>query len=133
LHPHPTTAGRSLRLRLQARPRSARLLRERLFLWLDELGANDDEIFDLSLASTEAFTNAVEHPHEPSSRIIDVEGTISEGTITITIRDHGSWRHHRQRVQGGLGFPLMPQLMNTVEVRRQPAGTSITLQRQLSE
>ncbi|TMC46898.1 MAG: ATP-binding protein [Chloroflexi bacterium] len=56
---------------MQARPRSARLLRERLFLWLDELGANDDEIFDLSLASTEAFTNAVEHPHEPSSRIID--------------------------------------------------------------
>ena len=121
-----------MRLRLRAQPQSARLLRQRLSLWLDELGARSDEIFDLSLASTEAFANAVEHPHEPTADVIEVEGNLDGRTITITVRDHGSWRLHRQRGERGYGLPLMRQLMNIVEVHRQPEGTSITMQRQLA-
>jgi anti-sigma regulatory factor (Ser/Thr protein kinase) len=121
-----------MRLRLQAQPQSARLLRQRLSLWLDELGARGDEIFDLSLASSEAFVNAVEHPHEPTAEVIEVEGNFDGRTITITVRDHGSWRLHRQRAEGGYGFPLMRQLVNTVEVHAQPYGTAITMQRQLT-
>src|SRR5207244_3675167 len=46
VHPHPATSTGSLQLRLQARPESAQLLRERLYVWLDELGVTSDEIFD---------------------------------------------------------------------------------------
>jgi anti-sigma regulatory factor (Ser/Thr protein kinase) len=131
VHPHSKTANESLQLRLQARPGSAPLLRQRLYLWLDELGAGSDEIFDVSVACTEAFANAIEHPRGPRAEVIEVDGSISDGTISITVHDHGSWRQHRQREEGGCGFPLMRQLMNTVEVDTQPEGTSITMQRQL--
>jgi anti-sigma regulatory factor (Ser/Thr protein kinase) len=129
---HPTTTPPCLQLRLQAQACSARLLRERLCLWLDELGASDEEIFDVSLACTEAFANAIEHPHQPTADTIDVAGKIANGTIAISVRDYGSWRQHRERAQGGYGFPLMRQRMDTVEVHSQPQGTTITMQRQLA-
>jgi len=96
------------------------------------LGAKDEEIFDLSLASTEAFANAIEHPRQPRADVIEVEGSLNDRTITVTVRDHGSWREQRRREEGGYGFPLMRQLMGTVEVDRQPGGTAIRLQRQLA-
>jgi len=133
VHPHPTTAtASSLQLRLQARPESAWLLRQRLYLWLDELGAKREEIFDISLASTEAFANALEHPQEPTARVIDIDGSLRGRTITVTVRDYGSWSQQRQRQEGGYGFPLMRQLMGRVKVHTQPDGTAITMQRQLA-
>jgi anti-sigma regulatory factor (Ser/Thr protein kinase) len=128
----PSRAAPDLQLRLQARPESAQLLRQRLYLWLDELGAKNDEIFDVSLASTEAFANAVEHPYEPTAPVIDVDGSLNGRTVTITVHDYGSWREQRQREQGGYGFPLMRHLMGTVEVHTQPRETAITMQRQLA-
>ena len=128
----PSRTVPDLQLRLQAQPELSTALRQRLYLWLDELGANDGEIFDISLASTEAFANAIEHPHEPTAEGIEVDGSISGGTITITLRDHGSWRERRQREEGGFGFPLMRHLMGRVEVDTQPTGTAISMQRQLA-
>ena len=133
MHPLSTTANASLQLRLQARPDSAPLLRQRLYLWLDELGAGGDEIFDVSLACTEEFANAVEHPYEPTADVVDVDGSISNGMITIIVHDYGSWRRHRERTQGGFGFPLMRHFMDAVEVHRQSEGTSITMQRKLDK
>jgi anti-sigma regulatory factor (Ser/Thr protein kinase) len=132
VHP-PSTPIPSLQLRLQARPGSASLLRERLYLWLDELGAQADEVFDVALACSEAFANAVEHPENPTADVIDVDGSIIDGAVTITVFDHGSWRPQRQRDEGGYGFPLMRQLMNTVEVHTQPNRTTITMQRRLTQ
>jgi serine/threonine-protein kinase RsbW len=129
---HPPTTAPSLQLRLQARPESAVLLRQRLYLWLDELGAGSEEIFDVSLACTEAFVNAVEHPNEPTTDAIDIEGSLRDSTITIAVHDHGSWRQHRERAQGGLGLPLMRRFMDTVDVHAQAEGTAITMQRQLA-
>ena len=129
---HPTTTVPCLQLRLQARPESAQLLRQRLYLWLDELGATNDEAFDVALSCTEAFANAIEHPNEPTAGLIDVDGSISDGTITVNVHDHGTWRELRQREEGGYGFPLMRQHMDTVEVDAQPDGTTITMQRQLA-
>jgi len=131
VHPHPETTP-LLQLRLQARPESALLLRQRLYLWLDELGANDEEIFDVSLASTEAFANAVEHPDQPTTDLVHINGSISDGMVAVTICDSGSWREHREREQGGYGFPLMRHHMDTVEVHSEPEGTTITMQRQLA-
>src|SRR5436190_20854629 len=87
----------ALQLRLQATPETAQLLRERLGLWLDEIGAGSEEMFDVALASTEAFANAVEHPYRPSDRTIELQATALQGDITITIQDHGSWRTGRRR------------------------------------
>jgi anti-sigma regulatory factor (Ser/Thr protein kinase) len=100
-------------------------------LWLEELGATGGEVFDVSLAATKAFGNAVEHPHEPTARLIEIDGITSDHTVSITIHDFGSWRDERQREEGGYGFPLMRKLMDTVDVDTGAAGTSITLRRRL--
>jgi anti-anti-sigma factor len=129
---NPTATAPSLQLRLPAQPESASLLRERIALWLDELGAKNEEIFDVSLASTEAFANALEHPDQPTADVIDVDGSLSGRTITLTVRDHGSWHRPRRREEGGYGFPLMRRLMRSVEIDPQPQGTVITMERQLA-
>jgi len=129
---HPPKTVPSLQLRLQSSPESALLLRQRLCLWLDELGAKNGEVFDVSLACTEAFANAVEHPDQPTADVIDIDGNFNDGTIAITVLDYGSWRSRRQREEGGYGFLLMRQLMDTVEVHTQPDGTRITMRRRLA-
>src|SRR4051812_42982217 len=94
----------SLRLCLQGRE-SGVLLRERLCLWLEELGVAGEVVFDVSLAASEAFANAVEHPHAPAARPIEVDGDFRDSTVTVTVRDFGSWGASRQREEGGYGLP----------------------------
>ena len=95
------------------------------------LGAKPTDASDICLAATAALANAVEHPYQPSARLIEVAGSISDRMVTITIHDFGSWRDLRQREEGGYGLPMMRQLMDAVEVHTSAEGTSITLQRRL--
>src|SRR5690348_13941270 len=96
----------NLAFRLQARPSSAVLLRRRLEEWLAEQGTEERDQFDVLLAASEAFANAVEHPLLPAAAVVDVEASIDEGTLELTIRDYGAWRDGREREEGGLGFPI---------------------------
>jgi anti-sigma regulatory factor (Ser/Thr protein kinase) len=64
--------------------------------------------------------------------VVDVDGTVSRGELTIAIRDYGNWREHRLREEGGLGLPLMRSLMSSVEVKRRAEGTSVILRRRLA-
>lgn len=122
----------ALQLRLRTQASSVGVLRERLRLWLDELGVSAEDGFDITLSVTEAFENAIEHPNQPSLSVVDLEARCHDDTLTIVIRNHGSWRDQREREDGGYGFPLMRTLMDRVEVATHPEGTSITLQRQLA-
>jgi GAF domain-containing protein/anti-sigma regulatory factor (Ser/Thr protein kinase) len=117
---------------LERRPESAGELRNRLQAWLADVGATPDEIFDVSLACSEAFANAIEHPMNAVDQSIDVEAFVSRGELTVAVRDHGGWREHRTREEGGLGLPLMRSLMGSVEVRRRPEGTTVVLRRRLA-
>lgn len=121
----------SLRLRLQAKPESSLVLRQRLGPWLEAVGANGGEAYDLSLATSEAFIKAVEHAHQPTAEVIHVKGSISDRTISIAIHDSGSWREEREREEGGYGFLMMRKLMDTVDVETGSEGTSITLRRRI--
>ena len=118
-------------LSLDRRPESAGELRNRLQAWLADVGATPDEIFDVTLACSEAFANAIEHPLNAAEQPIDVEARVAHGELTVLVRDHGGWREHRLREEGGLGLPLMRSLMSSVEVRRRPEGTTVVLRRRL--
>ena len=120
------------RLRLDRRPEFAGTLRNRLQAWLADAGATPEEIFDVTVACSEAFANAIEHPMNAAGTVVDVEGTVSGAELTITVRDYGSWREHRLREEGGLGLPLMRSLMSSVEVKRRPEGTAVVLRRRLA-
>jgi anti-sigma regulatory factor (Ser/Thr protein kinase) len=101
-------------------------------MWLEDAGANNREVFEVLLATTEAFANAVEHPHEPRTHVVDVEGMITDDAVTISIRDHGSWGSEQARKdEGGLGLVLMGELMDGVQVDPFEDGTTVTMQRRL--
>jgi anti-sigma regulatory factor (Ser/Thr protein kinase) len=124
---------RSLELRLQARPEFVPALRANVRAWLEDAGASESEVFEALLATTEAFTNAIKHPHEPTSHLVDVEGSLTDGCVTISIRDDGAWQSDRaHKEQGGFGFVLMEALMDAVRVKRDAEGTTVTIQRRLA-
>jgi len=123
---------RSLQIRLQARPEFVPSLRVQLRAWLKEVGAGKSEVFEVMLATTEAFTNAIKHPHEPTSHLVDVEGSLKDRCVTISIRDYGTWQSEQTRKeQGGLGLVLIEAVMDTVHVKRDVDGTTVTMQRAL--
>ena len=121
-----------LQLRLQARADCARLLRGRVRIWLEEAGATKQETFEVLLATTEAFANAVEHPQEPTAHLVDVEGTITDQALTISIRDYGTWQSEQtRRERGGFGQVLMEKLMDGVRVECSVDGTTVKMRRRL--
>jgi anti-sigma regulatory factor (Ser/Thr protein kinase) len=113
-----------------AKAERLQLLRHLLERWLAEVGAEDDEVYDVLVASSEAATNAVEHAYGPSQAEFRVECTAHDGGVTVVVRDWGQWREPRGRDRGrGLG--LMEGLMDEVKVSHSPSGTEVRLHRQL--
>lgn len=125
------TSAANFSFRLQARPASAVLLRRELESWLGTRGISEREQFDVVLAASEAFANAVEHPRLPAAAVVDVEAELDHGELTLSIRDYGTWRDERERAEGGLGFPIMWTVMRTVDVDSKCDGSTITLRRRL--
>jgi anti-sigma regulatory factor (Ser/Thr protein kinase) len=106
------------------------LLRSLLERWLTEAGADDDEVYDILVACSEAATNAVEHAYGPGRADIGVTCDLEDGVVTVVVRDWGQWREARGQDRGrGLG--LMEQLMDDVQVRHGDAGTEVRLRRRL--
>ena len=124
---------KSLELRLPARAECVPALRALVRSWLEEVRASKRAALEMLLATNEAFTNAIEHPHEPTSHFIDVEGSLIEGCVTISIHDHGTSQKERARKEhGGFGLVLIDALMDTVQVSRDVHGTTVTMQRRLA-
>jgi len=121
----------SLDLLLQARPECSAAVRRNLRAWLEGLGASDDDVFEIVIAASEAFANAVEHPRAPTRDAVELEARLVAGCVTVRVRDYGSWQHKRLR-PGGRGFLLMRTLMDSVELDCQANGSVITLRRHLA-
>ena len=85
------------------------------------------------IATTEAFANAVEHPQEPRTHLVDLNGAISDHTVTMSIRDYGTWESEQKRKEeGGMGLMLMEELMDAVRVECFEDGTTVTMRRRLA-
>ena len=123
----------SLQLRLEALPESMPVLRDQLRGWLKDAGATDRELFEIQLAVTEAFANAVEHPEEPTSHLVEIQGTVTNRSVAVSVRDYGRWQDELSAKQeGGLGLAIMDMLMDSVVIEPFEDGTTVTMQRQLS-
>jgi len=123
----------SLQLRLEALPESMPVLRDQLRGWLKDAGATDRELFEIQLAVTEAFANAVEHPEEPTSHLVEIQGTVTNRSVAVSVRDYGRWQDELSAKQeGGLGLAIMDMLMDSVVIEPFEDGTTVTMQRQLA-
>ena len=114
-------------------PESMAVVRHQLRGWLTEAGVTGRELFEIQLAVTEAFANAVEHPEEPTSHLVELKGTVMNRTVSVSVRDYGRWQNESSaREEGGLGLAIMDELMDSVVVEPFADGTTVTMQRCLA-
>ncbi|GAA4562328.1 hypothetical protein GCM10023176_03290 [Micromonospora coerulea] len=119
-------------LRLPADPTRLSVLRKRLEDFLTAHRVGNDDLFDLTVAISEAAANAIEHPVSPVEQVIDVEVTIEDRTVIATVRDSGRWREPTGTGFRGRGLALIKAL-GDLTVRRTDQGTELTLRRQLRD
>ena len=126
-----TTAPAStdrLAMTMPAEPEALITARRALRNWLAEVGVESEALYDITLATGEACTNAIEHAYAPGEASFDLEATRGENDVVVSVRDYGSWRPPRGRNRGR-GLKLMETLMDEVNVRREPTGTTVELRR----
>jgi anti-sigma regulatory factor (Ser/Thr protein kinase) len=87
-----------------------------------------EALYDITLATGEACTNAIEHAYAPGEATFDLEALRGRDDVIVTVRDYGSWRTPRGQNRGR-GLKLMETLMDEVNVRREQTGTTVELRR----
>jgi signal transduction histidine kinase/CheY-like chemotaxis protein/anti-sigma regulatory factor (Ser/Thr protein kinase) len=120
-----------LRLELPALPESLVTMRRALAAWLEAAGAGSGDVGALMLACGEAAANAVEHAYGPGDGLFELHGMREGDEIVLEVRDRGSWREQRGEDRGR-GMMLMDALLDEVEVRALPEGTTVVLRKRLA-
>jgi anti-sigma regulatory factor (Ser/Thr protein kinase) len=98
--------------------------------WLTEAGATDDEVYEITVACSEATTNAIEHAYGPGSAEVQVVCSVEDGRVTVSVRDWGQWRDPRGRDRGR-GLYFIRELMDDVDVAHGDRGTLVVMRRRL--
>ena len=128
------TSATSVRLRLPAKSSSASILRTALAGWLRNLRTADSAIFDLQVACTEVLTVIVSAPSNRSALVVEVEGTVTDTTITVTMHEFGLCRepgNARKRLEQSLSLALIEAMTDTLDIRQHTHGRTFTLRRNI--
>ena len=124
---------RRLAFSLAPAPASLAALRDRLGAWLEQVGAEPEEIHALKLASDEACANAIAHSGTVSE--IEVCATVVGREVEIAVHDSGRWCDPPQvdaPEEGGRGLLLIEALSDRANVATGPEGTTVRIWRVLA-
>jgi len=100
-----------------------------------ELRLDGDTTWELMLATTEAFANAVEHGKPCDPRGIKLRMEVVDGRVGVEIADCGcfqSARTSKPQGHGGRGLPIMTALTDHLEVLPGGGTTTVRFQKRLS-
>jgi serine/threonine-protein kinase RsbW len=89
-------------------------------------GLDDERIYNLKVAVSEACANAIEHSSSDSQVTLCV--WLQDERLLIEIRHPGDFRLASNRandIHRGLGLPLMVALMDEVKINRLPGGGTL--------
>jgi len=123
-------AEEHLHLTMPAEPKTLVAARAIIGRWLTAAGADEQTVHDLQTACHEACANVIEHAYRFREATFEIEGSVADGEIALTIRDTGGWRG-AGNPDRGRGFAMMKSLVDDVEVERTDSGTAVTLRRRL--
>jgi serine phosphatase RsbU (regulator of sigma subunit)/anti-sigma regulatory factor (Ser/Thr protein kinase) len=124
--------GGPLELELPAVPGALAGLRRRLDVWLTQAEIDEEDAYDVVLATCEAAANAIEHAYGPGEATFRVTAQAEANEVTVEVRDQGAWRDQRDP-RRGRGLAVMRELMDDVSVNSSDGGTNVRLLRRLSE
>jgi anti-sigma regulatory factor (Ser/Thr protein kinase) len=124
--------GAPLHLRAPARPETVAATRRAIGHWLRENNIGRDQAFDVMVAATEAYTNAVVHAYGVAEGIVELDASIERDAVHVTVRDEGTWRSPAPG-HDGCGLMMMQALMSEVVIDSSSNGTRIVMTRELPE
>jgi stage II sporulation protein AB (anti-sigma F factor) len=115
--------------------------------FIAQLDPTLDELTEIKTVVSEAVTNAIIHGYENNPEgIVYISVSIEDGMVDMTIRDEGvgikDIEEARQPLfttkpdleRSGMGFTIMENFMDEVEVHSEPgSGTEIRLRKLLSK
>jgi anti-sigma regulatory factor (Ser/Thr protein kinase)/putative methionine-R-sulfoxide reductase with GAF domain len=119
-----------LELHLPADPKVLAEIRLVLRRWLRHQGANDSQTLEITLAVSEACTNAIEHAYSPAPAEFTLRATAEDGQLTFVVTDVGRWRAPRGQDRGR-GLTIIRAAMDGVEVNSSETGTEIVMHRKV--
>jgi anti-sigma regulatory factor (Ser/Thr protein kinase)/GAF domain-containing protein len=119
-----------LDLRLPADPKVLAEIRLALRRWLRHYGASDSQTQEITLAVSEACTNAIEHAYSPAPAQFTLTATADADELTFVVTDLGRWRAPRGSDRGR-GLTIIRAAMDDVEVNSSDTGTEIVMRRRL--
>jgi anti-sigma regulatory factor (Ser/Thr protein kinase) len=126
-----TAIDDELDLRLPADPKVLAEIRLVLRRWLRHHGANDSQTLEITLAVSEACTNAIEHAYSPAPAEFTVHAAAQDGRLTFVVTDAGRWRPPRGQDRGR-GLTIIRAAMDEVEINTSGTGTEITMNRRIA-
>jgi anti-sigma regulatory factor (Ser/Thr protein kinase) len=127
---HNPPIPEELDLRLSAEPETLAPMRRSLRRWLDSVGATTDEVAAITLATSEAAANAIEHAYALAAAGYDVRAHREGHDVVVVVRDRGHWRPPRGENRGR-GQTIIRASMDDVDVDQGEAGTVVTMRRRL--
>jgi serine/threonine-protein kinase RsbW len=128
-----TAARQNLEWAIKVQAETARLADIRKFVErvASEAALDDERVFDLKVAVSEACANALEHAGCPAAPL-EVSARLQARRLTFVVTDNGFFRPPPATRENcgnrGLGLPLMVTLMDRVSFSRSPkGGTRVSL------
>ncbi|HEX3255914.1 MAG TPA: ATP-binding protein [Gaiellaceae bacterium] len=124
----PTT----LRFRLSNEPDATCKLRAALTHVAEEVDLPEEERFELKVAATEAFTNAIKGA--PGEHAVEVAIRGSDAAVDVEVVDRGRFALQMRNDEGleaesGRGIPLMLALVDEVEFAAIGDGTRVRMRK----
>jgi serine phosphatase RsbU (regulator of sigma subunit)/anti-sigma regulatory factor (Ser/Thr protein kinase) len=122
--------GDHVRLSLPAQPATLRSIRMLMRRWLREVGASDQDAFEVVVATVEACANVIRHSGSAAASFdLDLD---RNGQIEVVVRNCGRWREGRSSAEGGRGLGIMHELMDEVRITKGPPETVVIMRRVLT-
>jgi serine phosphatase RsbU (regulator of sigma subunit)/integral membrane sensor domain MASE1/anti-sigma regulatory factor (Ser/Thr protein kinase) len=122
--------GRRLQLTGRALPETVASTRRAVGRWLTQNGVGREVAFEVMVAATEAYTNAVRHAYGVAEGTVSVDASIDGEVVTVTVSDGGVWKNARPD-HDGCGLMMMRALMDSVDVYSTSGGTEVRMTRDL--
>jgi anti-sigma regulatory factor (Ser/Thr protein kinase) len=106
-----------LQMLVPARAENVAVVRHAFGGLTDALGLPNQLAADIKLAVTEACTNVVLHAYGDGDGPLEVDASITDGTLVVVVRDRGAGIQPRPDSPGlGLGLPLIATLSASLEL-----------------
>lgn len=105
-------------------------IRRALADWARAIGAAEDLIEEIVLATDEAMSNVISHayPDRPGEFELRAESRPESGRIEITLRDQGRWQPPAQPdIRHGRGLPLIRALAEQASIEPSSVGTTVRM------